>query len=446
MTKEHPTVQCQTQPRLRGELGSNRVIHSNELRFGQPCSKGSVSEFVGSGLVKFEVATPVDDFEIRRLLRESPMPGNVSISLEREPDYFTEARAFDLKSAKVAEDRAGSANVSSQGGAVGTQWHTIVARDTGRVVCVGSCTIRPRFVNGQPLRVGYLGGLRLDAAYAGRFDVLRRGYQLFADLQAEAPADFYFTSIAEDNARARRFLERGVVGMPRYEFVGGFVTLIIAAGRASGGAAVESAGPLGTLQPDGAETPAVAEQVLSFLNHRNSELQFAPAWSPEDLTALGQLGFRISDAYVLRNGGRIVATGALWDQRGFKQTVIRGYRPWLAFSRFALDGFARLANHPRLPPVGGVLASAFVSHLATAPEQQTALVEVLCRLRASASERQIQLLALGFATSDPRLATIRAKFRCREYYSRIYVVNWPGLGRSAAELDGRLLAPEVSLL
>src|SRR6516225_2242577 len=133
MTKEHPTVQCQTQPRLRGELGSNRVIHSNELRFGQPCSKGSVSEFVGSGLVKFEVATPVDDFEIRRLLRESPMPGNVSISLEREPDYFTEARAFDLKSAKVAEDRPGSANVSSQGGAVGTQWHTIVARDTGRV-------------------------------------------------------------------------------------------------------------------------------------------------------------------------------------------------------------------------------------------------------------------------------------------------------------------------
>src|SRR5262249_23052169 len=142
--------------------------------------------------------------------RESPMPGNVSISLEREPDFFTEARAFDLNTAKAVEDRVGSANVSSQGFLNGARWHTIVARDNGRVVCAGSCGIRPRFVNGQPLRVGYLGGLRLDYAYAGRFDVLRRGYQFLADLQAEAPADFYFTSITEDNKRARRFLEGGV--------------------------------------------------------------------------------------------------------------------------------------------------------------------------------------------------------------------------------------------
>jgi len=75
--------------------------------------------------------------------------------------------------------------------------------------------------------------LRLDAAYAGRFDILRRGYQFFRELQADAPADFYFTSIAADNERARRLLERGLPSMPRYEFIGEFVTVLLRSARRS---------------------------------------------------------------------------------------------------------------------------------------------------------------------------------------------------------------------
>ena len=143
-----------------------------------------------TGRIRYTVATPNDDAEIRRLLRENPMPGRISLSLEREPDYFTDAKQPD--ETKV----------------------TIIARDGGRVTCVGSCTIRPRFINGTPRRVGYLGGLRLDARQAGRFEVLRRGYEFFHELQAAMPAEYYFTSIAADNGRARTFLERGLPGMP----------------------------------------------------------------------------------------------------------------------------------------------------------------------------------------------------------------------------------------
>jgi hypothetical protein len=403
-------------------------------------------ECIASGPLQFEVATQGDDFQIRRLLRQSPMHGNVSISLEREPDYFTEARAFEPKTAEAVEGDGGSANASLKRGFNATQWHTIVARDRGRVVCAGSCTIRSRFVNGRPSRVGYLGGLRLDTTYAGRFDILRRGYQFFAELQAKAPADFYFTSIAEDNLRARRFLERGVSGMPRYEFVGDFVTLIIPLRKSRGRSALGAASPPEMLVPERAETGGVAREFLSFVNHQNSRFQFAPSWSPHDLTALTQLGLRMSDVCVLRNGGQIAATGALWDQRSFKQTVIRGYKLWLMFSRFALNAFARLANYPRLPRPGETLATAFVSHAATLPERAADLMKVLRCLCGAASERKIQLLTLGFAATDPRLELIRATFRCREYRSRIYVVRWPGFGGRAAEFDGRLLAPEVSLL
>src|SRR5262249_43630213 len=129
----------------------------------------------------------------------------------------------------------------------------------------------------------------------GRFDVLRRGYEFFAELQTKATADFYFTSIAEENARARRFLERGVAGMPRYEFVGTFVTLIIRVGRRSGRGDFETVSPLGTREAKAFGSSAFAEQFLAFLNAQNNGFQFAPAWSPQDLIALGQLGFRSSD-------------------------------------------------------------------------------------------------------------------------------------------------------
>src|SRR5215471_12846071 len=159
-----------------------------------------------SSRVQFAEACAADDADLRRLLRDYPMPGRISLSLEREPDFFADAHL------------------------PGETKQTIVAREGGRLICAGSCVIRRRFANGQPQRVGYLGGLRLDQRHAGRFDVLRRGYEFFHELQTDDPAAFYFTSIAADNERARKFLERGLPGMPRYEFVGEFVTVSVPTG------------------------------------------------------------------------------------------------------------------------------------------------------------------------------------------------------------------------
>jgi len=57
--------------------------------------------------VRFELATPADDAEVRRLLRENPMPGRVSISLEREPDAGLAAEVeSDVHHTVVARDPA----------------------------------------------------------------------------------------------------------------------------------------------------------------------------------------------------------------------------------------------------------------------------------------------------------------------------------------------------
>jgi hypothetical protein len=365
---------------------------------------------IKTGRTGFAVATAADDADIRRLLRENPMRGDISLSFEREPDYFADA---DLP---------------------GETKQTIVARHDGRVVCAGSCTIRRRFVNGNPCRVGYLGGLRLNGSEAGRFGIVRRGYEFFRALQADAPADFYFTSIAADNERARRLLERGLPGMPLYECIGDYVTVLLPTKRRS------------TVRSVPADAAPSMEQLEPLFNRHNALHQFAPCWSTDELTALQPLGLRREDFRVIRAGGRIVAGAALWDQRAFKQTVIRDYSPLLAFARPALNLVAPVTGGVRLPAVGETLANAFVSHLAVAPDEPETLPGLLEELRDLAAQRGIDLLTLGFAARDPRLGTLRRRFRCREYHSRLHVVRWPECGGPAHELDERIPAPEVALL
>lgn len=360
--------------------------------------------------VPFALARPADDADVRRLLRENPMPGQITLTLEREPDYFADA------------------------GLPGTEKQTVIANEGGRVVCVGNCSIRERFVNGQPHRAGYLGGLRLDARTAGRFDILRRGYEFFRELQADRPADFYFTSIAADNATARKFLERGLPGMPAYEFIGEFVTVLLP---------IENRASIHT-EPE-ADALDFGE-LLEYLDKHGRDYQFAPRWSVAELSALQSLNLKADDFRVIRNGGRIIACAALWDQRPFKQTVIHGYSTWLAMARPVVNFVARIIDRPRLPAIGSVLAHAFVSHLTVDLENPDALLALVTKLRMLAAQRGNEFLTLGFANNDSRLKILRRKFRVREYRSRIYVVRWPGLGGSARELDGRCLGPEVALL
>lgn len=338
--------------------------------------------------VQFAEATRADDAAIRRLLRETPMHGAISLTLEREPNYFADSNLpGELK-------------------------QTIIAREQGKVVCVGSCVTRDLFVNGKPQRVGYLGGLRLAAARAGRFDILRRGYQLFSEFQKDNPSDFYFTSIASDNMRARALLERSVPGLPIYEFLTNYAMLIIPSKS-------------GKVQP-------VSGSVHLCSNH---ERQFAPLWTDEQLSALQYLGLKSSD--VVSVAGE---SAALWDQRCFKQTVIHSYSQWLRFARPIINAL-RLEHLPR---AGETLSNAVVCGLNAA--NPNVAIALLSTLRALAAQRGINYISVGLSGSDPRLEMIRQRFHCRIYWSRLYLVHWRGLGGTADNLDFRLVSPELAFL
>src|SRR5258708_5915116 len=222
--------------------------------------------------------------------------------------------------------------------------------------------------------------------------------------------------------------------MPSYEFIGDFVTVLLSVDNRS---SVRIEPEAETLDPS---------ELLDCLDKHGRNYQFAARWSEREWSALQSLSLKADDFRVVRDAGRISACAALWDQRAFKQTVIRGYAPWLAMARPVVNFAARILGGSRLPIAGSTLAHSFVSQLAVEPGRPDALIALVAKLRMIATGRGIEFLTLGFAANDPRLAMLRRKFRCREYRSRIYVVRWQGLGGSASELDGRCLGPDVDLL
>jgi hypothetical protein len=368
--------------------------------------------------VRFELATPEHDAPLRRLLRENPMPGSISLSLEREPSFFAAA------------------------GLEGLEHQTIVALQGDRVVAAGSISARQRFINGQPMRVGYLGALRLDTSCSGHALILRRGYDAFRRLHDQGGPRIYLTSIIADNLPARKFLGRNLRGMPTYRFLGEFVTLIIRRHHR-----LDLFQPLSRarrrLREQGIElvhgSDERSAEILELLNRDHQKYQFAPVWSASELHPDT---FQIA----LAADGRPVACAALSDQRTIKQIVVRGYSGHLRWARPLINLGATFLGRPRLPRIRMPLSHAFISHLAVSsdqPQLAECLVNLLC---AHAPTRGIDYLILGFDSRDSRLAHLRRVLRPREYISRIYVVHWEDGVALAQSLDDRLLAPEVASL
>jgi hypothetical protein len=359
--------------------------------------------------VEFAVATHADDAELRELLRATPTPGGVSLCFEREPNYF-----------------AGE-NI---GGARDT---TILARRDGRVVCMGRCSRRTVYVGGHRREVGYLGELRLAPATPRGLAVLQGGYAFFARLEARHPADFYFTSVACANRRARRVLESGRMKLPEYQSLAGLVTFAWPVNRDNR-----------RMSPD---EVADRSELIEFLDTQARRYALATPWVWGGMDALRAYALGLGDFCVVRRGRRIVAAGCVWDQSAWRQTAVAGYAGSLGFFRPVINGLARWVGRPSLPAVGQRLRQACVHPLAVAAGVDGSVMsELWGKLEQCARLRGVEWLVASVAEQDGLRASLKGRRGSIEYGTRLYVVHLGGASDYRVDIGGQLVRPEAGLL
>jgi hypothetical protein len=155
--------------------------------------------------LEYGFATEADDAGLRALLRETPMGGAIRLTFEREPRFFDSVRRE------------------------GIRHYTICARDAGRIVAMASRTV-------WPTGVGYLHQLRIAPSHRHLTrQFLRIGFRMLRETHAPDEASFDVTTIVSDNHVARRVLEVGLPGLPRYTPVERILTMLLPA-RAGFGA------------------------------------------------------------------------------------------------------------------------------------------------------------------------------------------------------------------
>jgi hypothetical protein len=374
------------------------------------------------GSFRFDLATPEDDMEIRRLLRETPFEGDISVSLEREPDSALAA------------------------GIEGRTHQTIIARHqrSGRLAAVGSRSVRDLFVNGRPHSVGYLGMLRITRACAGRRSLMSGGFGLCRALHAAGDASFYLASIVDDNHAARRFLtESRLEGLPTFRPYAKLITLMLSisafnlrsGSRRPRAVRVEPA------------TMACLPAIAACLDRNGRRHQFAPCWTEEHLISSDcTLGLAPSDFLVATRDNEIIGCLARWDQRAYKQAVVRAYSPKLARWRLLNNIAATVVGTPRLPALGKPLALAYLSHIAVDGDDPEVLCALIEAARREAARDHLDYVAMGLAASNPMLSAVTSRFRPRCYSSMLYLAHWEDGLQAVASVDGRTPHVEVATL
>ena len=364
------------------------------------------------------LAEAADDLEIRRLLREHPLPGDVTLTFEREPD---------------------SAIASAIEGDV---HQTMVAREpvSGRIVGTASRAERDVFVNGQVTRIGYLGQLRTSVRGHRVASLLDEGFRFCRALHGRGDVSAYLVAIVEDNHAARRVLcGLRSYDAPAFERVGTLVTLAIPRRRRR---------PLSNRKDIEIRrgSAVLLDEIVACLNRNGARHQLAPVWTVDELLSMRRTpGLAPSDFLVAVQGRRVVACIALWDQRSFKQVVVRGYSPQLARWRRVINVAGPLFGVPVLPQIGSPLDFVYLSHVAVDDERPDVLAALI-----SEAGRQlppgVSHMVTAFAESSPLLAVVADVTSHRTYRSVLYLAYWPEGRHFVKSIDTRLPHPEVAIL
>lgn len=346
--------------------------------------------------VAISLASEADDAGVRRLVRTQALPGRVRLSFCREPDF-------------------------SIGCAVtGDEYRILVARSQpeGDVVGVACRSVRRVFLNGRGQRIGYLGQLRVDERYRGRW-LVSRGFAMLEAMHRHDPLPAYLVSIVDGNDEATGILVRKPRrGFPRFREVARYVTFALRVRRSR--------------WSRHSGRPSLNE-ISEFLLRECPRRQLSSIWTPDSLERLAAYGLTTDDMRVADGDSGIAGVIALWDQSAYKQSVIRGYSGWLR------------AASPLLPRPGTPLRSAYASLVCVANDDVRVFDALLREACALAAERGFDYLLIGLDVRDP-LFDIARTYPHIAYPSRLYLASWPEGDLSHESLDDRPVYVDIATL
>lgn len=319
-----------------------------------------------------------------RELTESGMEGAIRLAFPQRPDFFAAERIR-------GETRIG-----------------ILTDDSDAVLGCGARVVRTAWFKGDWRRTGYYCTLRAHKA-GQNVRAVKAAYTWAREVEQADPLPVLTSTILSGNERARRLLTSRRFGLPAYLDAGEITTFTTTrkALRRFGAPAsfdILSGTDLG-------------ENALRAFLANPDHLQPLFPVLPDPLPP----GLALDDFIVLRQGGRILAAAALWNQRSLRQVRVLGYSLGLRVLRPFANVLCSFGGLPRLPHAGDELNLRYLA-FRRAVSNDPALLAGLLRAAADRLDTG-EVLSFSVHAQDPLINQLK-HLRAVRTASRLYTLSY----------------------
>ena len=290
----------------------------------------------------------------------------------------------------------------------------------------GAVTTQERYLNGLPKKICYLSTLRLLPAHRGK-GLTSKGFKFLK--RQPLGAHIFMASLINSSKLAFRILMQQRRDYPTFYPIGEIETRLIFLRKGN------SNGKSPTIEVNSLK-PSESAAALQFLRSQGKHKHFFLRY-----TTLRNLNLSSKDYVAARQDGKIIGLCAIWDQRPFKQIIVKSYG--LFAPVVALYNHLPFKTTSNLPKSGEQLNLAYVSHLVVNNNNPDVLQAMLSHIEKNYSSK-LPFLAIGLHSQDPLCAAL-ANFRGIKYKSTLFIAAWDKKRLLKAEkLRHSLFYPEIS--
>jgi hypothetical protein len=324
-------------------------------------------------------ATARDNEQLIALAAGCPMVGDVSLRIDRGPDFFALNRLE------------------------GTRWKVGVAERDGTIIGCVAISERRTFVNGRESRTGYASDLKVHPAHRDTLvadELSRYCERECADLPPAAPV--LITVLAGNRSMERRLA--GPRGVPQLKRIGTIRTHSIPVlwpRRVEASIDISRAA-----WKDLEEMAALWRQVAPLR-------QLAQVLTVDEMAEWidSTPGVGISSYRVARSrSGELLGFFCAWDQRSFKQLNVVGYSTRMRVARATFNLLAPVAGGERMPRTGHSLNCVSIAQICVPGDRPEVLRALIASTHNELRRSGISFINIGIDTRDPLSAAVDGFF------------------------------------
>ncbi len=316
-------------------------------------------------MIHYRLATPDDNEQLMTLTSATGVMGEVSLRIERRPDFF---RLLHMR---------GESKV-------------FVALDGCLIIGSLSVSTQQVFVGGEVYPLQYIADFKVAEAYRNKSVGTHLCSQL-ADYVVSIDADLAFLNVSYGNEKPFSFF-RNRPGFPDFDNIGIFNMH-------------QFIGRRNRMKPFfyTVECGTLSDELLTFLNAHSSGYELGPVISEENM--------RDTEVFIIRHHGQMKAAMCLMDTMHAKQNiVIRLSRRWQWLIR-ALNVCYSISGMSRMPSLHTPIRMLHVMFLAAQDNDFLLARTLLDHARHIVYERGYSFVSIGMHERDPLHACTAGMFK-----------------------------------